>query len=154
MSLLILYNNWYLVPKGLAQKGLSLWHCFHTLIRSKGLHCRAMQTKCIKIILGSQLPRIIFMHFVLTAFAARPFERVNILVRKLPFSTINYKMGKFNVIRFFHIGDVLRKVPAGYCASFQIACPINQHILYWDWKNAWPHSRAYFFPDYNISGFA
>ncbi len=56
---------------------------YKVFIRSKGFHSEAMKTTCTKIILGSWLPKIIFVHSVFDAIAARPFERNNIFVQGL-----------------------------------------------------------------------
>ncbi len=45
-------------------------------IRSKGLAAYAAKTECIKITLGSKLPKIIFVHVVYIAKQCKPFERI------------------------------------------------------------------------------
>ena len=51
-----------------------------TLFRSKGLAAYAAKTECTKIILGSQLRRVIFVHVVYIASQWKPFDRMKTLL--------------------------------------------------------------------------
>jgi hypothetical protein len=51
----------------------------NTLFRSKGLAAYAAKTYCTIIILGSWLPRVIFVQIVFIASQWKPFEQMKTL---------------------------------------------------------------------------
>ena len=71
-------TNIFTRSKGLAAIAAKTeWGCrTKILFRSKGLAAIAAKTECTKITLGSQLPKIIFVHVVSIALLWKPFEQI------------------------------------------------------------------------------